>query len=135
MGVVKRFLERVTESDEDRLLGEIRDWVATVPDVVPLGAAPMRQRVRVAGQVRRVTVWPREGHEPEYLEALIVDGSRYVEGSGGEAGAIAELGVTWIGRRSIPGLRLGTRLVVEGTIREEKTGGTTMDNPKWEFAV
>ena len=134
MGVLKRFLDRVTETDEERLLGEIREWIATVPGVVPLAEAPMRQRVRVAGQVRRVTVWPREGNEPEYLEALIVDGSR-LPGTGGVPGAAVELGVTWIGRRSIPGLRLGTRLIVEGTIRQEKTGGTTMDNPKWEFAV
>jgi len=133
MGVFKRFLERLTESDEDRLLAEIREWVEVVPNVVPLGEAPMRQRVRVAGQVRRITVWPREGHEPEYLEAVIIDGSR-VRGEGELLGPPAELGVTWIGRRSIPGLRLGTRLVVEGTIRQEKTGGNTMDNPKWEFA-
>lgn len=133
MGVFKRFLERITESDEDRLLDEIQEWVRLVPNIVALGEAPMRQRVRVAGQVRRITVWPREGHEPEYLEALIIDGSR-MPGDQGSPGPVAELGVTWIGRRSIPGLRLGTRLVVEGTIRQEKTGGNTMDNPKWEFA-
>ncbi|MCJ7832062.1 MAG: hypothetical protein MUP92_01270 [Actinobacteria bacterium] len=133
MGVFKRFLERITESDEERLLAEIQEWVDVVPNVVPLGGAPMRQRVRVAGQVRRITVWPREGGEPEYLEALIIDGSR-VPSDDGSLGPVAELGVTWIGRRSIPGLRLGTRLVVEGTIRTEKTGGNSMDNPKWEFA-
>jgi hypothetical protein len=135
VGFFKRFVEKVTETDEERLVGEIREWVEAVPDVVPLAEAPMRQRVRVAGQVRRVTVWPREGTEPEYLEALIVDGSRRAASVEGVAGPVAELGVTWIGRRSIPGLRLGTRLVVEGTIREDKTGGNTMDNPKWEFAV
>jgi hypothetical protein len=135
MGVIKRFLERVTESDEDRFLEEISEWIAEVPGVVPLAEAPMRQRVRVAGQVRRVTVWPREGSEPEYLEALIVDGSRLPAVEGAVAAPAAELGVTWIGRRSIPGLRLGTRLIVEGTIRADKTGGNTMDSPKWEFAV
>ena len=121
MSFLRRFLERVTESDEERLLAEIREWASEVPNVVPLGNVQMRRWVRVAGVVRRITVWPREGGEPEYLEALISDGT-------GQVGAV------WIGRRSIPGLGLGTKLVVEGMPRDDR-GSPTIDNPKFEFAL
>jgi hypothetical protein len=129
MSFLKRTLQKAAESDADRLLAEVGEWAITVPGVVPLAAAPMRQRIRVAGVVRRIRVWPREGSEPEYLEAVITDGSRSADGD------VVEIGATWIGRRSIPGLGLGTRLVVEGVIRQERTGGLTMDNPKFEFAL
>ena len=76
----------------------------------------------VAGVVRRITVWPREGGDPEYLEALITDGT-------------GQVGATWIGRRSIPGLSLGTRLVIEGVLRLDERGIPTVDNPKFEFAL
>lgn len=129
MSFLRRTIQKAAESDADRLLAEVGEWAITVPGVMPLAAAPMRQRVRVAGVVRRIRVWPREGSEPEYLEAVIVDGSR------ADDGEVAEVGATWIGRRSIPGLGLGTRLVIEGVIRRERTGNLTMDNPKFEFAL
>lgn len=121
MGFFKRLFERVTESDEERLRLEVREWAESVPNVVAIADAPQRHRVRIAGIVRRITVWPREGAEPEYLEALVTDGT-------------GEVGATWIGRRSIPGLSLNTRLVLEGVLRDEK-GATIMDNPKFEFAL
>ena len=120
MGIIRRFLERVTESDEDRLDDEIREWAESVPNVTPMAEAEYRRRVRVAGVVRRITVWPREDGEPEYLEVLISDGT-------GEVDAL------WIGRRSIPGLSLGTRLIIEGVLRDNN--GPAVDNPKFEFAL
>jgi hypothetical protein len=121
MGLFKRFFERVSESDEERLRSEVQEWAETVPGVVPIAEATFRQRVRIAGIVRRITVWPREGSEPEYLEALVSDGT-------------GEVGATWIGRRSIPGLSLNTKLVLEGVLRDDK-GTPTIDNPKFEFAL
>ena len=49
--------------------------------------------------VRRITVRPLEGNES--LEAIVFDGT-------------GEVTVTWMGRRAIRGLSLGTRLVVLG---------------------
>ena len=41
----------------------------------------------------------------------------------------------WLGRRSIPGLSLGTHLVLEGMLREGRLHGVrTITNPKFEFA-
>lgn len=121
MGLFRRFFERVTESDEDRLRAEIHEWASSVDDATPIEQAPSRQRVQIAGVVRRITVWPREGTEPEYMEVLLDDGTGQVAAS-------------WTGRRSIPGLSLGTRLLVEGVLRDDRAQ-RTMDNPKFHFAT
>ncbi len=122
MGVlegVRRFLHRVTESDEERLREEILAWASSVPGTVRIAEAPTRTRVRVAGVVKRITVHPEHGLEA--LEAVLSDGS-------------GELSVLWMGRRTIPGLTLGSRLVVEGVIGEHRHG-RRMVNPSFEFTA
>ena len=119
LGPFRRFLLRMAESDEDRLAEEIQEWAATVPGTVRIRDAPTRSRVKVAGVVKRITVRPLAGFES--LEALITDGT-------------GELSVLWMGRRSIPGLTLGTRIVVEGVVAEER-GALKMVNPRFEFAA
>jgi RecG-like helicase len=119
LGSFRRFLQRMAESDEERLAEEIQEWAATVPGTVRIRDAPTRSRVKIAGVVKRITVRPLEGFES--LEALITDGT-------------GELSVLWMGRRSIPGLTLGTRIVVEGVVAE-KRGGLKMVNPMYEFAA
>jgi len=79
----------------------------------------MRSRVRLAGIVKRITVHPEQGFEA--LEARLFDGT-------------GEMSVVWMGRRSIPGLTLGTRLVVEGVVGEQRLG-RRMVNPLFEFAA
>jgi cytochrome c-type biogenesis protein CcmE len=79
--------------------------------------AGTRSRVRLAGVVRRITVRPLEGNES--LEALLYDGT-------------GEVTVVWMGRRTIPGLNLGTRLVVEGLLAAHRSG-RRMVNPSFEF--
>lgn len=121
MNVLRRFFSRLAESDEDRLAEEVREWASSVSDTTRIGETPNRQRVKVAGIVRRITVWPREGDEAEYLEALLSDGT-------------GDINLQWTGRRSIPGLTLGSRLVVEGVVRDERDRAMrTMINPKFEF--
>lgn len=121
MGVlegVRRFLHRVAESDEERLREEILAWASGVPGTVRIAEAPLRVPVRLAGVVRRITVHPEHGLEA--LEAVLTDGT-------------AEMSVLWMGRRAIPGLTLGSRLVVEGVIGEHRHG-RRMVNPSFEFA-
>ena len=74
--------------------------------------------MKVAGVVRRIAIRPVEGFEA--LEALIYDGT-------GEVNAV------WLGRRSIPGLVLGSRLVIEGVLGRERAE-LRMVNPTFEFA-
>ena len=68
---------------------------------IPIGDAQWRQRVRVAGKVRSVRVQPRAG--TSNLECLLADDS-------------GMLLLVFQGRRRIPGIQPGARLVVEGMV-------------------
>lgn len=109
----------MAESDEDRLAGEIREWASNVPGTIRIADAPSRTHVKLAGVVKRITVRPVEGYAS--LEAQLSDGT-------------GEVSVVWMGRRSIPGLTLGTRVVVEGVVAEQRAG-RKMVNPGFEFST
>lgn len=115
----RRFFQRVSESDEQRYAEEIEEWASTVPDAVRIRDAQTRDRSKLAGVVRRITVRPLEGHES--LEALLYDGT-------------GEVTVVWMGRRTIPGLGLGTKLVVDGMLAEQR-GERRLVNPTFEFGA
>jgi RecG-like helicase len=119
MGRLHRFLQRLTESDETRLAAEIREWAETVPGSVRIAEAPMRTRVRIAGVIRRLTVFPMQDNES--LEAVVSDGT-------------GDVIVRFMGRRAIGGLGLGTRVVVEGVLGETR-GQVQMMNPRLEFTA
>src|SRR5438552_17986751 len=113
----RHFLQRVTESDEERLETEIREWADHVPGSVRIADAPMRQRVKIAGVIRRLTVFPMKDNES--LEAVVSDGT-------------GEVVIQFMGRRAIGGLGLGAKVVVEGVLGEQR-GGVQMINPRLEF--
>ena len=115
----RRFFRRMAESDEQRYAEEIQAWAASVPGSVRIAEAPPRSRVKLAGVVRRITVRPLEGNES--LEAILSDGT-------------GEVTVVWMGRRAIRGLSLGTRLVVDGLLAEQRSE-KRMVNPSFEFAA
>ena len=121
MGILdglRRALHRMAESDEERLADEIQRWAETVPGSTRIAEAPLRSRAKLAGVVRRITVRPLEGYES--LEALISDGTGEIE-------------IVWMGRRSIPGLSLGTKVIVDGVVGENR-GERRVVNPTFEFA-
>jgi RecG-like helicase len=119
VGALRRFLERLTESDEARLASEIRGWCEKIPGTVRIADAPLRERVKIAGVIKRITVFPMEGHEA--MEALVSDGT-------------GEVILRFMGRRGIGGLTLGTRVVVEGVLGERR-GEIRMMNPRLEFTA
>jgi RecG-like helicase len=118
VGVLRRLLDRLNESDETRLAEETRAWADTVAGSVRIADAPIRQPVRIAGVIRRMTVLPMEGKEA--LQALVSDGT-------------GEVTVVFMGRRGIGGLSLGKRVVVEGVLGEHR-GDVRIVNPRLEFA-
>jgi hypothetical protein len=118
MGALRRFLDRLAEGDEERLAEELRVWAATLPGTVRIAEAPLRQRVKVVGMVRRITVRPVEGFEA--LEVVLTDGTE-------------ELSARWLGRRSIRGLVLGSRLSLEGVLGKDPQGVRRVVNPTYEF--
>jgi RecG-like helicase len=119
MGRLHRFLQRLTESDEARLASEIREWAETVSGSVRIADAPMRTHVRIAGVIRRLTVFPMQDNES--LEAVVSDGT-------------GDVVVRFMGRRAIGGLGLGTRVVVEGVLGGSR-GAIQMMNPRLEFTA
>jgi RecG-like helicase len=119
MGVFRRFFDRLKESDEARLSAEIRGWAERVPGTTRIADAPVREPVKIAGVIKRMTVFPMEGMES--LEALVSDGS-------------GEAVVVFMGRRGIGGLTLGSRVVVEGVLGEQR-GTLKMINPRLEFSA
>jgi RecG-like helicase len=113
----RRLFNRMAESDEHRYATEIEQWCTSIPGTTRIRDATTRERVKVAGVVRRITVNPLEGHES--LEVLLYDGT-------------GEITVVWMGRRSIPGLTLGTKVVVGGVLGEHR-GQRRLVNPAFEF--
>jgi RecG-like helicase len=119
MGPLRRWLAKITESDEARLDAEIRDWAEAVPGSVRIGEAEPRQRVKIAGVIRRLTVLPMQDNES--LEVVVSDGT-------------GEVSIQFMGRRAIRGLTLGTRVVIEGVLGQQH-GRTVMLNPRLELTV
>jgi RecG-like helicase len=119
MGALRRWLVRLTESDEARLDAGIRDWADSIPGSVRIAEAPLRQRVKIAGVIRRLTVFPTKDNEA--LETVVSDGT-------------GEVIVRFTGRRAIGGLTLGTRVVVTGVLGE-KNGRIQMLNPVLELTA
>jgi RecG-like helicase len=119
MGAFRRFLDRLSESDDARLASEVKGWAEKVPGTVRIGDAPLRDRVKIAGVIKRITVVPSQ--DQESLEALVSDGT-------------GEVVVVFMGRRGIGGLTLGTRVVVEGVIGAQH-GSARMINPRLEFTA
>jgi RecG-like helicase len=74
--------------------------------VIPIGQVQWRERVKVAGRVKALRVQP-------WSEKILSLELTLVDGTGG-------LTVVFLGRRHIGGVRLGARLVVEGTVAETR---------------
>ena len=88
-----------------------------VPGTVPISTLHARQRARVAGRIRSLTVQPW-GSVPT-LECVVDD----------DQGRVV---VAFLGRRQIAGLVPGARILIEGTVSERK-GRLTIINPDYEF--
>jgi hypothetical protein len=70
------------------------------PGCVPIAEVAWRQPVRFVGRVRSLRVQPWS--DVATLECTLVD----------DSGGIT---VVFLGRRTVPGIRLGSRMVVQGT--------------------
>jgi RecG-like helicase len=79
---------------------------AALKGVMPIGEVQWRERVKVAGRVKALRIQPWS-EKIQSLELTVVDGT----------GGIT---VVFLGRRSIGGVKLGARLVAEGTVAETR---------------
>ncbi|HKF00227.1 MAG TPA: hypothetical protein VKG45_15005 [Actinomycetes bacterium] len=87
------------------------------PQVQPISEARPRIRGRFAGEVRRIRIQPRAAVST--LELVVSDGS-------------GRLIALFMGRRSIPGVDCGSRILIEGTPADGERG-LTLYNPAYEL--
>lgn len=113
-GLLKRVFRRLTADDDD-LAAEDLHAVCTSVGATHIADASLRQKTKIAGVVRGVTLRPVGGVPA--LEADLFDGT-------------GSVGVIWLGRRRIAGIDPGTALVAEGRIGQER-GRLIMYNPAY----
>lgn len=109
----------VTAGEEQEIAAVLHDG-ALFPDGAPPGTSPIasvraRQRARVAGRVRSVRVQPGAGVSS--LECTLAD-------------ATGQLVLVFQGRRLVPGIEPGARLVAEGMVGE-RNRQPAMVNPRF----
>lgn len=102
---------RAAKAEEARLQAETTAAFAELGEaalegVIPIGTVEWRARVKVAGRIKALRIQPWS-EKIQSLELTLVDGT------GG-------LTVVFLGRRQIGGIRLGARVVVEGTVAETR---------------
>jgi hypothetical protein len=100
----------------DQVLAE-EDAVPNVDGTVAISSLQVRQRARVAGRVKSVTVKP--WGDTASLQVQLTDDH-------------GRLTVAFLGRRQIPGMIPGSKIVVEGTVADLR-GQIGMINPSYEF--
>lgn len=118
MGLFKKAFGRFAQDEGERRAESIREWAASVSGATPIAQVRPRTVARVAGVVEGILVRPREGVPA--IEAVVTDGSGSVT-------------AVWLGRRMLPGLTLGCRLILEGRLGGEPSAMQVM-NPRYEFA-
>ncbi|HEV7887586.1 MAG TPA: OB-fold nucleic acid binding domain-containing protein [Acidimicrobiales bacterium] len=114
--VFQRFTQPMQEIDHARL----REFACAVQGAVDIAAAEPRQELTLAGQIKYVRIVPRPDGSP-WLEATVDDGT----------GSIT---VLWTGRKKIPGVRPGQRVVIKGRGAPTGPGGRLLIyNPRYEL--
>jgi RecG-like helicase len=115
----RKLLQRLTASDADLDRERLRQFCSDVAGVTAIGDAKPRQEVTVAGEISSLRIVARAGTPS--LEATVNDGS-------------GSLVVVWTGRRNIPGVAPGKRLVLTGRgSRQGDAGRLTVFNPRYEL--
>lgn len=116
---LRKLLQRLTTSDADLDRERLRQFCSDLPGVTPIGGAQPRQEITVAGEISAMRIVPRAGTPS--LEATVNDGS-------------GSLVVVWTGRRAIPGVAPGRRLVLSGRgVPHGAAGRLTVLNPRYEL--
>ena len=91
--------------------------IARVPGATPILQLRPREKAKVAGRVRSVTVKP--WGDTASLQVELTDDQ-------------SSLTLVFLGRRQIPGLTTGSRITADGTVAELR-GRAAMINPHYEF--
>jgi hypothetical protein len=115
-GVLKRTVNRLATSAKEHEAAELQKGCVELGAVAVMDL-PDRERVRVAGTLRTVTLRPRAG-----VPALVAD---LYDGSG-------SISLVWLGRRQIPGIEPGRALVATGRVTRDNDQ-LVIFNPRYEL--
>ncbi len=115
----RKLLHRLTTSDADLDRERLQQFCRDVPGVIPIVDAQPRKEITVAGEISSLRIVPRAGTPS--LEVTVKDGS----------GSVV---IVWTGRRHVPGVAPGRRLVVSGRGTPQGSGARiTLLNPRYEL--
>ena len=115
-GTLRRLADRLVRPSHELEAAELRQESIDV-GVVHIADARLRSRATVRGEIRSVTLRPRE--ETPALDAELWDGT-------------ASLHLVWLGRRRIAGIVPGIKLQATGRITKQRSV-TTIFNPAYEI--
>lgn len=115
-GVVRRAVNRLATSAKEHEAAELQKDCVEV-GATPVSELPDRQRVRVAGTLRTVTLRPRAG-----VPALVAE---LYDGSG-------SISLVWLGRRQIHGIEPGRSIVCYGRVTRDGEHAM-LYNPRYEL--
>lgn len=109
---------KLSETSEELHAQQTREWCSEIDGVQEASECQARTRRKVAGVVESIKLIPTASSQT--LEVTIYDGTDRMVG-------------VWLGRRAIPGIDLGSRLLLEGTIGAFKSGPLQIINPAYEL--
>jgi len=115
-GVVRRTVNRLATSAKQHEAVELQKGCVHL-GATPISELPDRERVRVAGTLRTVTLRPRAG-----VPALVAE---LYDGSG-------SISLVWLGRRQIPGIEPGRGIVCYGRVTRDGEH-SVLFNPRYEL--
>jgi len=116
MGFFKRAGNTLDDPQGDAT--RLRAWCDQMPDVQNISDCRTRDHKRVAGIVDSIKLIPRE--HTCLLQIEIFDGTDHIAG-------------IWYGRRKIPGVDLGRRIILEGTVCRLDDSRLQIINPAYEL--
>lgn len=97
---------------------ETLEWCSEIPGVDRAEDCRERSRKRIAGIVESIRLIPTSTSNT--LEVTIFDGTDRIVG-------------VWLGRKSIPGVNLGSHVILEGTVGSFRSGPLQIINPAYEL--
>lgn len=116
---LRQHLQDLTVSPQAQDERRLREFCTHHPGVVPIGDVAARQAATVVAEVASVRLVPKGG--TSWLEVTVSDGTD-------------RMVIMWTGRRRLPGVEPGRRLVFSGTASAIGPGGRMlMMNPRYEL--
>jgi hypothetical protein len=116
---LRRFLDHLTASTSELEARRLKEFCASHSECRPMAEAEPRQEVSLVGEITSLRIVPHEGSP--WLEATITDST----------GSVLAV---WTGRRRIPGVAPGKRLIIGGRGSPTGPGGRLLYfNPRYEL--